>query len=98
MLKEHLTPPVDARTEATADIRQRTLSYLGDSGVVSLVELSDHVARSGDDSPERLAVLMHHVHLPKLDHAGYVCYDPSDHTATLVESKRQRDPRSEPVC
>jgi hypothetical protein len=53
---------------------------------VPLAELAEHVATGGGpggdartvESTDRVAVLLHHVHLPKLDGFGLVDYDGED--------------------
>ncbi len=73
---------LDDLFEVLADShRRRVLAYLADTDddVAAFSELIEHVA---DDSAgestdnERLAVSLHHTHLPKLADAGVVEYDP----------------------
>ena len=66
------------------------------SAAMDLGELTDRVAMRADDvdaddgeAVERIAIGLHHVHLPKMDDAGVVDYYPESHliepTAILVE-------------
>ncbi|WP_276300309.1 DUF7344 domain-containing protein [Halorussus lipolyticus] len=73
---------LDRLFEVLADgHRRRVLAYLADTddGVAAFSDLVEHVA---DDSAgestdnERLAVSLHHTHLPKLADANVVEYDP----------------------
>lgn len=65
---------------------RRVLNYFRESSedVASLDELAESVANQqpGSDprSPERIAVRLHHVGLPKLGEAGLVEYDPRSET------------------
>ena len=73
--------------------RRRALTALqAADGAMALGELAEEtVARAEDAAPEevppdrrkRTAASLHHCHLPKLDDAGVVAYDP---TANLVET------------
>lgn len=62
------------------EYRRSAVSYLARrDATVSVGELVDAVAdeldaRGGDDRA-RLAIALHHVHLPKMDAAGVVSYD-----------------------
>lgn len=54
------------------------------SGSIALDELADEVARQLRDEPdeestERVTVLLHHTHLPRMDDMDVVDYDPADH-------------------
>jgi len=73
---------LDELFEVLADgDRRRILAYLADTddGVAAFSDIIEHVA---DDSAEestdkeRVAVSMHHTHLPKLADANLVEYDP----------------------
>ncbi|UPV74258.1 helix-turn-helix domain-containing protein [Halorussus limi] len=68
-------------------LRRRTLRALDpDERPVALSELRDRVA-DGSDS-DTVAVRLHHVHLPKLDEAGLVSYDPE---RNVVEARPRPD-------
>ncbi|WP_336000022.1 DUF7344 domain-containing protein [Halorientalis halophila] len=80
-----VTPPIDEVFELLSDSRRRRVClYLRRSGV-EVTELSDLIdaLASEDDAVDRdrLAIDLHHRHLPKLDDAGIVDYDPRSHTA-----------------
>lgn len=74
--------------------RRHALSAIADrEGLVPLLELAWAVAsrlhdvdRAGvsRDTLERIRLRLHHVHLPKLDAAGLVTYDPGRRVATLA--------------
>jgi hypothetical protein len=85
-------------TDQTFDLlgdgtRRRALTALqAADGAMALGELAEEtVAQAEDAAPEavpadrrkRIAASLHHCHLPKLDDAGVVAYDPS---ANLVEA------------
>jgi hypothetical protein len=59
--------------------RLHALHYLAKTPVATIGELAEWiVARGGDtsDDPERIAITLHHGHLPNLTAAGLVDYDP----------------------
>jgi len=92
------TLPLETAAEATdlddsdvhrllADRQRRTVvTVLRDSTAVTRSELATAVADrergDGDATTERVETRLHHVHLPVLDEAGVVNYDPE---AELVE-------------
>ncbi len=65
---------------------RRTLEYFQESpgDVASVDELATYVADyqngGGSDSPEQIALRLHHVGLPKLAGAGVLEYDPRSKT------------------
>ncbi|MFC7081107.1 DUF7344 domain-containing protein [Halorussus caseinilyticus] len=74
---------LDQLFEVLADgYRRRVLAYLDDTddGIAAFSELVEHVADDSDgestDDHERIAVNLHHNHLPKLEDANVVEYDP----------------------
>jgi len=75
-------PDLDELFEVLADEhRRRVLAYLADTddGVAAFSELIEHVAAdsTGESTDkERVAVSLHHSHLPKLADASLVEYDP----------------------
>jgi DNA-binding transcriptional ArsR family regulator len=75
-------PGLDELFQVLADEnRRRVLAYLADTddGVAAFSELLEHVAddSAGESSDnDRLAVSLHHNHLPKLADANVVEYDP----------------------
>lgn len=75
-------PGLDELFQVLADEkRRRVLGYLADTddGVAAFSELLEHVAddSAGESSDnERVAVSLHHNHLPKLADANVVEYDP----------------------
>ena len=75
-------PGLDELFEVLADgHRRRVLAYLADTddGVAAFSELIEHVAgdSTGESTDkERVAVSLHHSHLPKLADASLVEYDP----------------------
>ncbi|UPV73038.1 hypothetical protein M0R89_10800 [Halorussus limi] len=66
--------------------RRQLLAYLDstDDDVAAFSELVDHVAEESgavsNDDDERVAVNLHHNHLPKLEDANVVEYDPRSET------------------
>ncbi|MFC7141316.1 hypothetical protein ACFQMA_15940 [Halosimplex aquaticum] len=91
----------DALFAILADPRRRRLLDVletRDPGArMALSELADRLAAAeGSTSGERrhdVAAALHHVHLPKLDDAGLVEYDP---TERVVEATELSDGRSDP--
>lgn len=76
--------------EILAEPRRRfVLSYLARNGSASLYELSARLAEvedeSADDCPDSLTTQLYHVHLPKLEEAGLVDYDPVNHSVEPVD-------------
>jgi DNA-binding transcriptional ArsR family regulator len=75
-------PELDELFEVLADgHRRHALAYLADTddGVAAFSELIEHVAddsAGGSTDKERVAVGLHHSHLPKLADASLVEYDP----------------------
>jgi hypothetical protein len=102
-----LTPSIETVFEILHDDRRREICrYLVTDapGVVTIDEITDELA---DDEQERrrLALNCHHRHLPKLDDAGLIEYDPRSNTVrywgqpTLekwLEHLRYVDERPEP--
>jgi len=73
-----VTPSQDTVFELLAKEQRRHLcQYLSgtDERILSLTEIAEAVAPRVESSEERLAVTLHHQHLPKLDGAGMVDYD-----------------------
>jgi hypothetical protein len=80
-------------------VRRAVLAYLDVHGTATLDELAKHVAGRTDDDVDRLRIVLHHVHLPKLaaldgvdfDHrSGAVRYRESTATSRLLEQVRER--------
>jgi serine/threonine protein kinase HipA of HipAB toxin-antitoxin module len=80
-----VTPPIDDVFELLSnDCRRRVCLFLRRAGVevATLEDLLEALAPNADDEErERLAINLHHRHLPKLDDAGIVDYDPRSNTA-----------------
>jgi len=63
-----------------------------DDRTLSLRSLSTAVARTESDSgvgaipPDKVRISLHHAHLPKLEDAGVVDYDPDEQTVTYLGS------------
>ena len=57
--------------------RSMALKYLQEYGASSLSTVAEEVAKKGERSnaSDRLAISLHHVHIPKLVAAGLVRYD-----------------------
>jgi hypothetical protein len=80
-----VTPPIDEVFALLSnDCRRRVCLFLRRAGieVATLDDLVDALASdASDEERERLAINLHHRHLPKLDEAGIVDYDPRSNTA-----------------
>lgn len=78
---------LDAIFELLADQRRREALYVLDrrEGPITVAELADEVATVVEAGPERVAIALHHVHLPKLADAGVVSYDAEARTALLAD-------------
>ena len=80
-----VTPPIDEVFELLSnDCRRRVCLFLRRTGieVATLDDLVEALASAeSDEERERLAINLHHRHLPKLDEAGIVDYDPRSNTA-----------------
>ncbi|MFD1586851.1 hypothetical protein ACFR9U_07640 [Halorientalis brevis] len=77
-----VTPEIDTVFELLADVdRRRICLYLmrSDQTVVTVDDLVEILADEDDDQ-ERLAIDLHHRHLPKLADAGIVEYDARSNT------------------
>lgn len=72
------TRPLDHR------YRRRTLRRLRGEPV-HLADLAGEIAREhpGDPEPERVYVELYHVHVPKLEDAGLVAFDPDEKTVVV---------------
>lgn len=76
----------------TDEARCYAIEYLAmETGSVSLDDLVGFVtaaSASGQGTPqtrERTEIRFHHIHLPKMDAAGLLDYDPDDRTVTPTE-------------
>jgi hypothetical protein len=58
------------------DQRKAVLAVLHDSETRTRSALATAVAERDDETAERVETRLHHVHLPVLDEAGIVDYDP----------------------
>ncbi|WP_436932596.1 DUF7344 domain-containing protein [Halosimplex halobium] len=82
----------DERYELLAAERRRTaLEVLAERGTpVELDDLATAVAaREGGETPaatDRLAVSLHHVHLPRMADLGVLDYDPGDNRVVTVRA------------
>lgn len=85
MIVEVSTPSLDVTLQLVADPhRRQVLQYLRDvpDGQTTLDHLVDQVTAGGpstrSDRPNRdeLALLLHHLHLPRLADHGVVAFDP----------------------
>ena len=89
------------------DQRRRALTVLRESDeVVSLDRLAEATAACAEgvdpddvtpDQRERTATMLHHSHLPRLDDAEVVQYDPASGTVELTGVVEQLDPYLELV-
>mgnify|MGYP006279726925 CR=1 FL=1 len=80
-----VTPPIDDVFDLLSnDCRRRVCLFLRQSAV-EVATLSDLVealaSEASEEERDRLAINLHHRHLPKLDDAGIVEYDPRSNTA-----------------
>lgn len=74
--------PGDALAAMASTRRQHVAGALADAGdgIERLDDVVDAVGERFDDTDEdELRAALHHVHLPKLDDAGLVDYDPDGH-------------------
>lgn len=70
------TPRLDEAFDALRNVhRRRLLLNLRHGRVSRLGGATRVVADGGDNDPERLEVELFHLHLPKLERAGYVTWD-----------------------
>ena len=80
-----VTPSIDEVFDLLADdCRRRVCLFLCRCKVevVTLSDLVEALEPDGDEETrERLKINLHHRHLPKLDEAGIVDYDPRSNTA-----------------
>jgi len=80
-----VTPPIDDVFDLLSnDCRRRVCLFLRRSEVevATLSDLVDVLASEATaEERDRLAINLHHRHLPKLDDAGIVDYDPRSNTA-----------------
>lgn len=77
-----VTPEIDTVFELLADsTRRQTCLYLmhSDANVVTVDDLVEILA-DDDTDRDRLAIDLHHRHLPKLADAGIIEYDPRSNT------------------
>lgn len=72
------TADPDVLLEALADRRRRAVVryLLTSDGPAALSSVVDVVVRAVDETPEYARVGLVHTHLPELDDAGVVAYDP----------------------
>ncbi|WP_225333998.1 winged helix-turn-helix domain-containing protein [Halomicrobium urmianum] len=82
--------------EILADPRRRfVLSYLSRNESATLYDLSSRLAEIEDvdsaaDCPDSLTTQLYHVHLPKLEEAGLITYDPVNHDVEPVDLDDER--------
>jgi hypothetical protein len=80
-----VTPSIDDVFELLSnDCRRRICLFLcrAGIGVATLEDLVEALAPEATEAErDRLAINLHHRHLPKLDEAGIVDYDPRSNTA-----------------
>jgi hypothetical protein len=104
---DRLTP--DRAFDLLADPRRwRALAALRSAdGPMALVDLAAATAARVEgvdpaavslDRRERTAAQLHHVHLPKLDDADVVSYDPAENRATLTDRAERLDPCFEAIA
>lgn len=81
--------PGDALEAMASTRRQHVAGALADAGdeIESLDDLVDAVGERFDDDEDELRAALHHVHLPKLDEAGLVDYDPDGHAVDPEDEK-----------
>ncbi|WP_459195079.1 DUF7344 domain-containing protein [Halosimplex sp. J119] len=84
---------LDTAFELLADGRRRAVIEVlrtAPDGSLDLPVLVEGVASETGDDPEKLAPALYHTHLPKLDDAGVIDFDPGPrvvhyHSAPLLE-------------
>ena len=71
----------------SAPVRQHVVSYLGERRESSLDDVAAAVAETAesDRRTAQLTIGLHHNHLPKLESAGLLSYDPRSGTVTATE-------------
>ena len=73
--------------EAMSDTyRQRVLQELHSRGSAELPLVMPEDVASEMEDLDRLSVILHHTHLPKLDQLGFIEYDPN--SQTVVRGQR----------
>lgn len=78
-------PGVDEVLRVLADVRRRRLLAAlsrADDDTLALADLVADVAEDVDGSPARVRVAFRHNHLPRLEEAGLVEFDPEAGTVT----------------
>jgi|AntRauTorcE11898_2_1112593.scaffolds.fasta_scaffold15006_2 hypothetical protein len=86
---ESTRPSTDESVAITDQHRRLVFEYLAQNEQTTLTELSTEIAdedtQTGDAPTSTTATQFHHNHLPRLDDAGFIHYDPDDHTIETTE-------------
>src|SRR6056297_829843 len=77
--------PDDLHWVLTDENRRATLATLRERESVSLAELADAVAQTGDQDADRVLVSLDRHHLPLMAEAGLLDYDESSERVTLAD-------------
>lgn len=80
-------------TDALFDVlsheyRRHALDYLHDHTAVPRQELIGHIASTVEEDESQIALLFHHIHLPKMKDAGVISHDEGTVELTTVASTR----------
>jgi hypothetical protein len=83
----------DALLQALANDRRRELVSVLEAQATNLVEvatLAHQLAATRAVDAKEVVIELHHVHLPMLDHAGVLTYDPTRGVVEDVDSQTAR--------
>jgi len=70
----------------SSETRRKTLEYFDQSSERShsYEEIAEYLAEESEQTFDRLKISLHHIHLPKLDHAGLIMHDEEKCEATCL--------------
>lgn len=80
----------DERRRVVADVLAEQSSPVTLGELATALEARDASRTEGVESPRTLEIQLHHVHLPMMDEAGVVDYDPGANRVEARQSKLDR--------